>query len=606
VYPFVLRSLFTRISLWYRKMGIQMVISVSFTVVAVVGMVFMGLSLFWRFSAATEQMQQESSQRVLTQVNINLDSYLRRMMRVSDAMYYRAIKNADLAEDSLFEEMALLYEENRDSLVSIALFDSSGVLVSATPLSVLKSSASPREEDWFQLALGRMENLHFSSPHVQNLFDDPDYTFRWVVSLSRQVELNRAGRTEDGVLLVDMSFSGVEQIFRETNLPNGGYIYLIDSEGEIIYHPSQQLIYAGLLEENNFVAAGYRDGTCREEFSGSRRQVTVKTVGYTGWRLVAVVPVESIVQNSQQIILFGISLLFFSIFFMSFLNFRISGHISDPIRQLEKSIQELEAGKENVEFSEGGSYEVKQLSRSIRSMVSTLRHLSDDIIEQEKQKRLLELSVLQSQINPHFLYNTLDSVIWLTEAGQYEEAVQMVTSLGRLFRIALSRGNNIIPLRDELEHARHYMAIQSIRYKNRFTTRITADPNTEGLYTLKLVVQPLLENAIYHGVTPGEEDGQISLHARREGGRLLIDISDNGPGIPPQRVEALLDDSRPQAVGKGSGLGVRNIHHRIALTFGGEYGLTFFSEPDEGTLVRITLPAIGEEEARRYGEENAP
>ncbi len=492
-------------------MSIQMVISLSFTAVAVVCLVFMGLSLSLRFTANTEKLVEDSSQRVISQVNLNLDSYLRRMMRVSNTMYYRVVKDADIAEDSLTEGMNLLYEENRDALVSVAVFDSSGNLISAVPLSTLKEAAVPEESAWFRAAMEKMENLHFSTPHIQNLFDDPDYRYRWVVSLSRHVQLTRGGATESGVLLVDMSFYGIEQVCRDVELSNGGYLYLIDGSGELIYHPRQQLIYAGLLEENNLIAATYRDGTHQESFQGKSRQVTVKTVGYTGWKLVGVVPAESLAENSQQMLLFGLSLLLFVVFLMAYLNFRISAHISDPIRSLEHAIKELEAGCEDVEIEEKGCYEVQRLGHSIRSMVSTMRHLMEDIIEQEEQKRRSELEVLQSQINPHFLYNTLDSVIWMTEAGRHEEAIQMVTSLARLFRISLSRGKSVIPLSSELEHARYYMNIQQIRYKNKFSVQINALPGTEGLYTLKLVVQPILENAIYHGLSSAEDDGLITI-----------------------------------------------------------------------------------------------
>ena len=581
-------------------MSIQMVISLSFTAVAVVCLVFMGLSLSLRFTANTEKLVEDSSQRVISQVNLNLDSYLRRMMRVSNTMYYRVVEDADIAEDSLTEGMNLLYEENRDALVSVAVFDSSGNLISAVPLSTLKEAAVPEESAWFRAAMEKMENLHFSTPHIQNLFDDPDYRYRWVVSLSRHVQLTRGGATESGVLLVDMSFYGIEQVCRDVELSNGGYLYLIDGSGELIYHPRQQLIYAGLLEENNLIAATYRDGTHQESFQGKSRQVTVKTVGYTGWKLVGVVPAESLAENSQQMLLFGLSLLLFVVFLMAYLNFRISAHISDPIRSLEHAIKELEAGCEDVEIEEKGCYEVQRLGHSIRSMVSTMRHLMEDIIEQEEQKRRSELEVLQSQINPHFLYNTLDSVIWMTEAGRHEEAIQMVTSLARLFRISLSRGKSVIPLSSELEHARYYMNIQQIRYKNKFSVQINALPGTEGLYTLKLVVQPILENAIYHGLSSAEDDGLITVTARREEDDLVIEVADNGMGMRPEVADSLLDEDRPDVRTSGSGIGVRNVHRRIRLTFGERYGLSIHSEPDVGTRVEIRLPALDETQAERY------
>ena len=590
---------------FYRRSSIQGILSLSFTAVAVVGMIFMGLALFFRFSANTNAQMAENSQRVLAQVNLNLDAYLRRMMRLSDTAYYSVIKDADLAEEDLSEALDLLYENNRDALVSIALFSEEGDLIASTPLVGLKNSVNPEKKSWFTTAMDRIENLHFSTPHVQNLFEDPDYQYRWVVSLSRQVEMTRAGAIESGVLLVDMSFGGIEQICKDVDLSSTGYLYLIDGDGEIIYHPRQQLIYAGLLEENNLAAAGYTDGSHQETFGGTRREVTVKTVGYTGWKLAGVVPSENLWDNYGQLVLFFLFVVLFSVFLLVFVNLRLSEWITAPVKKLDRAVKELEHGSTEVDFDVGGPGEVEHLSHSIRSMVSTMRHLMDDIIEQEEQKRRSELEVLQSQINPHFLYNTLDSVIWMTENGRTDDAVVMLTSLARFFRISLSRGSSIIPIRDELEHARHYLTIQKMRYKNKFSATITAEDGVESLYTIKLIVQPILENAIYHGMAYADGDGEITVRAFRDGGDVLIEVSDNGPGMPEEVVESLLDPNGPAAAAgaKGSGIGFRNVHRRIRLTFGADYGLTIFSEPDDGTTVRIRLPALDKEAARRYRKE---
>ena len=591
----------------YHRSSIQMILSLFFTAVAVVGMVFLGLTLFLRFSASNNALLAENSQRVLSQVNLNLDARLREMMRFSDAAYYQVIKDADLAEEDIARDLELLYYTSRESLVSIAVFSDSGALIAAAPLAELKNSVAPERESWFDAAQERIENLHFSTPHVQNLFVDPDYRYRWVVSLSRHVELTRDGAIESGVLLVDMSYSGIEQICKDVDLGagQGGYLYLVDGAGEIVYHPRQQLIYAGLLEENNAAAAAYADGSHDEVFQGQRRQVTVKTVGYTGWKLVGVVPSESLWDNYGQLLVFFLFIVFFSVFLLVFVNLRLSAWITAPMKKLDRAVKELEAGRETVDLKVDGPYEVEHLSRSIQSMVSTMRHLMDDILQQEEQKRRSELDVLQSQINPHFLYNTLDSVIWMTENGRTEDAVVMLTSLARLFRISLSRGSNIITVAEELEHARHYLTIQKMRYKNKFSADLSAEDGVESLYTIKLIVQPILENAIYHGMDYADGDGKICVRAFREGEDTVIEVADNGPGMPEEVVERLLDQGSAYAAAgsKGSGIGLRNVHRRIQLTFGREYGLTILSEPDDGTAVRIRLPALDEEAGGRYRKE---
>ena len=594
----------------YHRSGIQMILSIAFTAVAVVGMLFLGMALLLRFSSSANEMAAENSQRVLAQVNWSLDSYLRNMMRVSDTVYYRVIKNADLDQDGTAQELhdalELLYAKDRDVLVSLAVFDENGGLISATPLTELKNSVTPSREGWFTVAMERIENLHFSTPHVQNLFEDPDSRYHWVVSLSRYVELTRGGNMESGVLLVDMNFSGIEQICKDVSFSNGqGYLYLIDGNGEVIYHPRQQLLYAGLQEENNLTAAGYADGTHTEVFQSQKRQVTVKTVGYTGWKLVGVVPTETLRDNYSQLLLFALFVVSFSIFLLVFVNLRLSEWITAPVKKLDHAVKELEKGAESVDFNVDGPYEVEHLSRSVQSMVSTMRHLMEDILQQEEEKRRSELDVLQSQINPHFLYNTLDSVVWMTENGRTQEAVVMLTALARFFRISLSKGSNIIPIGDEIEHARNYLTIQKMRYKNKFSADITVEPGVEKLYTIKLIVQPILENAIYHGMEYADGEGEIHIRAFREGEQVIIEVEDNGPGMSEEVVEQLLTPGRERsaAKAKGSGIGFRNVHQRIRLTFGGEYGLTIRSEPDNGTLVRICLPALTEDDARKYRKE---
>lgn len=591
----------------YHRSSIQLILSIAFTAVAVIGMLFLGMALLLRFSSSANEMAAETSQRVLEQVNWNLDSYLRSMMRVSDTVYYRVIKNADLeqsgTEQELRDALELLYAKDRDVLVSLALFDSDGGLISSTPLTELKNSVTPSREEWFTTAMERIENLHFSTPHVQNLFEDPDSRYHWVVSLSRHVELTGGGVIRSGVLLVDMNFSGIEQICKDVSFSDGqGYLYLIDGNGEIIYHPRQQLIYAGLLEENNQAAAAYSDGTYTEVFRSQRRQVTVKTVGYTGWKLVGVTPTESLRDNYSQLLLFALFVVSLSIFLLVFVNLRLSEWITAPMKKLDLAVRQLEKGAETADFDVDGPYEVEHLSHSVQSMVSTMRHLMEDVIQQEEEKRRSELDVLQSQINPHFLYNTLDSVVWMTENGRTQEAVVMLTALARFFRISLSKGSNIIPIGDELEHAKNYLTIQKMRYKNKFSVDISAEPGIEKLYTIKLIVQPILENAIYHGMEYADGDGEIHIRAFREGENAVIEVEDNGPGMSDETVQQLLKPGRCSKA-KGSGIGLRNVHQRIRLTFGAAYGLSIRSEPDNGTVVRICLPALEEEDAQKYRKE---
>ena len=587
----IIKGIKNKIINYYKTASIQNVISLSFTIVAISGMLIVLSAFYLRFTIATEDMVSKNNEAILEQVNLNLDSYLKRVMKISDTIYYRAIKKNDLAIDNIDKEMDLIYEANRDYLISISLFSDYGEILASYPVKQLKNNLDPRENDWFKVAVNKRENLHFSTPHVQNLFYDPNYKYTWVVSLSRAVEVTENSKINGGVLLVDMNFSGIEQICDNVDMGQNGYIYLIDNNGEIIYHPRQQLIYSNLIEENNYKVASYEDGDYIEKFQKSKRLINIKTVGYTGWKIVAVSPISDITANYNEIKIFTIFIMLFGILSLVSVNIYVSSRIANPIKELEKSLREFEDGVVNLNITESGSYEIQHLARSIKAMVNKMNILMDNVMKEQESKRKSELNALQAQINPHFLYNTLDSIVWMIENENYEGAITMVTALARFFRISLSKGKNIITVKDELEHAKNYLTIQNIRYKNRFTYQIEAEEEVLDLSSIKLIVQPLIENAIYHGMEYMDGDGDITIKAYIKDKDLYIDIIDNGLGMPEEVADSLLIiENNKNNNKKGSGIGLKNVHERIKLYFGEDYGLEIYSEPDEGTIIRIHLP----------------
>lgn len=583
----------------YRRRNIQFITSLSFTLVALVSMLFMGIAFYAQFVRNARQMALENNKQMLEQVSWNLNSYIRKMMNISDFMYYNVIKNKDLTEESIDKEMNLLYEENKDYLVSIACVTEDGAVLAAGPIATRKKSVDLKEQEWFVQAGEKIENLHFTTPHVQNIFESSNYQYAWVISLSRSVELTNVGHTRRGVLLVDMNYSAIEQVFDKANEQNSGYVYLMDRNGEIIYHPRQKAIYSRMVKENNRMASTYEDGTHIENFMGEERAVVVKTIGYTGWKIVNVTPTSELFRNTIHIGFFMVMICTVTIFLILFGNIFISDRVTEPLRNLEESIRYLEEGHlEEEHIYIGGSHEIRHLGQTITLMVKRMKDLMDKMVREQEDKRKSELDALQSQINPHFLYNTLDSVVWMVECEQYREAISMVKALAKLFRISLSKGNSIITIEDELTHAQNYMSIQQMRYRNKFCVKIDVEPAIRDCITIKLIVQPILENAIYHGMEFMDGEGEITVHGYEKDGDIYIEVSDNGMGIPEETIESLLTD-KSRARGKGSGIGLWNVNQRIALYFKGDYGLSIKSELDEGTTVTIHLPKILYEDYRR-------
>lgn len=585
-----------------QRKSLQFLLSLTFTAVSVAVLIVVAVGYSKSFVDSAEKMAVNNNQNVLNQVNKNLDNYLHSMMSISNTIYYSIIKNFDLGKDSMDKmkgQMKLLYEANGSSLISIAVFDDEGEVIVSQPLSRLKPKALPNREEWFIRANEKIENVHFTTPHVENLFVNTDNVYHWVVSLSRYVNMTKNGAILHGVVLVNMNFTGIEQICKNVDLGESGYVYLVDQNGELIYHPDQQLIYAGVIHENYKEAASYPEGSYKEIFENQERQITVKSVGYTGWKLIGVSPTENITSVYMKNSRFLWSVVVFAILILIIVNAVVSSKVAKPIKQLELSVRELERNNLDVVISQSGTYEIQHLAKTLQSMAVNVRRLMDEIVLEQESKRKSEMAALQSQINPHFLYNTLDSIVWMIENERYEGAITMVTALARLFRISLSKGKNIITASQELQHVENYLIIQMVRYKNKFTYNIQAEEKILSCAVIKLSIQPLVENSIYHGLEFMDGEGEINIRAYQRDRNLIIEVEDNGPGMTKEQVESLLNGTARREHKQGAGVGFHNVEERIQLYFGKEYGLEVESEPDEGTVVRARFPLLSIEEGEK-------
>ena len=584
----------------FAKFNIQSIILSVLMTLSLVTVTVMGFLLYHRFKLASDKSAVANTEMTVESTIDRLNSSLLDLRQISDAANYNIVQEYDISSQEFTRQFSMLYETNVDKIQSLALYGYDGKLIESEPVATVKDNVKVADQKWYQDARSEIENIHFSTPHVQNLFDDGTFRYHRVVSLSRSVDINDGSTSGSGVLLVDMKYSVLEDMLERINETSSGiYYYLCSRDGEIIYHPRWTEINRGLFKEKNNKAASYEDGIYEMKTDGQKENVVVGSVAYTGWKLIGVVP-ESVQETSiNKFRYYIITTILILVMMLLQVNRFISRKISRPIRELDESVKAYEAGA-MPDIYIGGSAEIRHLGYSVQKSYEQIETLMKEIIQQQTERRKSELDALQSQINPHFLYNTLESITWMIEAQRNKEAVVMISELAKLLRVSLSRGKTIISIGDELQHGRSYMNIQRVRYKERFKVEFLIDEEIKNYCIVKLVIQPLLENAIYYGVGNMDEDddGQILVRGEKKGEDIYISIEDNGMGMPEDIRDNILTDNS-KVPKHGSGVGVINVHSRIRLMFGPEYGLEVYSELDEGTKVVIHIPAIP------YTKENA-
>lgn len=584
----------------FAKFNIQSIILSVLMTLSLVTVTVMGFLLYHRFKLASDKSAVANTEMTVESTIDRLNSSLLDLRQISDAANYNIVQEYDISSQEFTRQFSMLYETNVDKIQSLALYGYDGKLIESEPVATVKDNVKVDDQKWYQNARSEIENIHFSTPHVQNLFNDGTFRYHRVVSLSRSVDINDGSTSGSGVLLVDMKYSVLEDMLDRINETSSGiYYYLCSRDGEIIYHPRWTEINRGFFKEENNKAASYEDGIYEMKTDGQKENVVVGSVAYTGWKLIGVVP-ESVQETSiNKFRYYIITTILILVMMLLQVNRFISRKISRPIRELDESVKAYEAGA-MPDIYIGGSAEIRHLGYSVQKSYEQIETLMKEIIQQQTERRKSELDALQSQINPHFLYNTLESITWMIEAQRNNEAVVMISELAKLLRVSLSRGKTIISIEDELQHGRSYMNIQRVRYKERFKVEFLIDEEIKDYCIVKLVIQPLLENAIYYGVGNMDEDddGQILVRGEKKDEDIYISIEDNGMGMPEDIRDNILTDNS-KVPKHGSGVGVINVHSRIRLMFGPEYGLEVYSELDEGTKVVIHIPAIP------YTKENA-
>lgn len=529
-----------------------------------------------RYRSAMVQSAQTSSAQAVSQVSNTVGSYLSDM---DQAM--RLVEQSVSESGESRDRLLAAFLKFRPDVVAVTSYSADGEL-----LDCWSPDREPKENILqnlsFDLDMARATGGSFmTAPHVETIFEG---YYPWVVTMTAPLE----GGGEAAWVSLDLSFSGISSYIKNVSIGQRGYCFLMDDAGNIIYHPQQQLLYAGLKSEDTEALAALADGA----YADDTVIYSVASVGESGWRAVGVSYVDELVnRNVNGMIRLSLWLAVVVLAVAVLTSWLLSRLIGKPLRGLASAMESFESDADHFTYRPvGGTREVQELSDSFEHMVLRIQELMTTVREEEVNLRKTELKALQAQINPHFLYNTLDSIAWMCEQGRNADAVKMVHALARLFRISISRGHELIPIAKELEHAESYLQIQMYRYKNQFTYTFDVDPDCLGYYCNKITLQPIIENSINHGLDLMVDEGRIDVRVRFDGDDIVFSVQDNGVGMGPEQLEAIMQNGPTDR----TGIGIKNVNDRLKIYFGRNYGLSITSEPDVGTCVEIRMPRIRE------------
>ncbi|WP_422395226.1 cache domain-containing sensor histidine kinase [Paenibacillus amylolyticus] len=551
--------------------------------------------------ALNSKMENLQNMTYLIAFDPDIDAFMNDKMPLNDEAGIEPMNmdtNAETEQNRLYgikqtlQGFTTLYPE----IAGIVLVNANGDYISNEMYP--RAEQSLIQENWYQKASANPGIfMVLGQPKERNLTTHVRYKDDEIVSVARSITDEASGRVR-GVIMIDLKLRSVSQAARNVTLGKSGYVMVTDAEGQSVYKPEHPLIEH---IPTDWFPSG-ESGTFTADTEGGTLLFMYQSSTFTGWRTVGVFPTRDSISEVRQIQFYVVSFVFVVCLFGLSASLWFSRSIAQPIFRLMSYMRRAETGNLRPGRWSDRADEIGMLGNSYNRMLAQIRQLISLNELRERQKRDAEMRSLQEHIKPHFLYNTLDTIHWMARKEGAEDVSGMVGALSRLFRIGLSKGQDYIPLHSELEHMTSYLQIQQTRYRDRLQYTLNIPEELRDLFVLKLLLQPLIENAIYHGIKGRRGPGHIRVEARLEHNRLLLTVQDNGAGMSNERLAemqqlleaplASLEASSPGMTGKSYGM--LNVQARLRLSFGDEYGIELESQEGEGTSVTIIHPLMRE------------
>ena len=544
------------------------------------------------------------TQTIIRQLNQNIDSYITYMDNIASViaksqdayqLLYQQIGEDEATKEGhrkrLLEQFNTILK-SREDIRNIGIVQKDGVMLINSGYQAINPDLDLSTQEWYTNAVDNYNQYCLTSSHVQHVIKGQR---PWVITLSREIHNFYGTGNSDGVVFIDLNYNAIINLCDQNSIGDRGYVFILDQDGNIVYHPSQQQLYNELQTENIDTVMNADSDIVVTGEGDDEKIYTLSHSETTGWTIVGCVNMAELLKDSREAnniyVMTAIVLVAIAMILSSF----IARSITLPIQKLRDSMKKVQEGDfKAADVVIPSQNEIGSLTTSFNAMTHRIEELMEENVKEQEQKRKIELKALQSQINPHFLYNTLDSIIWMAEGKKYEDVVLMTASLARLLRQSISNEDETVLIGQEIQYVKSYLTIQKMRYKDKLEFEINVDPSINSVHIVKLVLQPIVENAIYHGLKYKEAKGLLTVTGYQKNQNAVIEITDDGVGMDEETLNHIFEKHKVNY--RSNGVGVYNVQKRLCMYYGKEYGLHYESEPGHGTTVTVTIPMEQEEQ----------
>jgi two-component system sensor histidine kinase YesM len=540
---------------------------------------------------------------MLNQVKTSIDVYISTIEKTSnyitkeveDSIFF-TMKAEEASvwktENSRMSNMLLNIANTHPEIAGILIATENDMYISTGMTRISRDSFT--KEEWYQQAVNHPNEIQMISNIAgRNIVTNESYSIDNVFSLSKAIQNTTTGEIM-GVILFDIKHNIISTSIKSITLGEKGFIFVIDNNQHVVYTPTNTITYR--VNTDWLVEEGNNPITTR--IGGEKYQIRQEDSDYTGWKIVGVFSLDEFMGPVNAMVYILISCVFVTLVCITVVSFKISQTITNPITQLKRLMKRAEAGDLTVRFDVHYQDEVSVLGNNFNQMLDRIEHLIHMVYIEQQNKRTAELKVLQEQIKPHFLYNTLDTINWMAREYEADDIVKVVDALTSMYRIGLSHGKDYITLEEEIKYVTNYLYIQKIRYATKLNYEITEDKNLKTYEVPKLVLQPLIENAIYHGIKTKRGEGHLFIRTKElEGNFMELSVEDDGSGMSPEKVEELNRMlNEPIKIEENQSFGLFYIKERLRIRYGNRFFVQVASTKDVGTIVVMRIPKISNPE----------